>query len=156
MNITGWYYLHANGQLIYERELGDTAAEIRESEFARAMWPFDPSNREGAWTILIESLSLGADKARVFELAEKWECDDADAEAFANRMGITLAMDGDQVCASGPGFIDLAESDAGFGETKLEAMADLCKQLGLKPSKMWGATFSELLKKADAVKEETP
>jgi hypothetical protein len=39
--IEGWYYLHTNGDLIYKRELGETAADIRESSFARA--------RMGTW-----------------------------------------------------------------------------------------------------------
>jgi len=38
--IEGYYYLHMNGDLIYKRETGDTAADIRESDFAVAMWPF--------------------------------------------------------------------------------------------------------------------
>jgi hypothetical protein len=51
MALQGWYYLHTNGSLIYKRELGGTAADIRESDFARAMWPLDPADRAGAWRI---------------------------------------------------------------------------------------------------------
>ncbi len=56
----GWYYLHTNGELIYKRDLDGTAADIRESTFARALWPMEPSDREGAWRILIEGLAAGA------------------------------------------------------------------------------------------------
>ena len=73
MALEGWYYLHTNGSLIYKRELGETAADIRESDFARAMWPMDPTDRAGAWNVLVEALALGADAARVKELAAKWQ-----------------------------------------------------------------------------------
>ena len=43
-------------------------------------------------------------------------------------------------------FKNLQESIVGFGNNTLEAMADLCKKLGYKPNKMWGASFKDLLK----------
>ncbi len=141
----GWYYLHTNGSLIYKRELGGTAADIRESNFAKAMWPFDPGDREGAWRIVVEALAAGADRERVFELAGHWKCDDADADVHAEHIGVALSMDGNQWCATGPGFKDLAVSNAGFGDTKLEAMADLCSTMGYRPSKMWGTSFAKML-----------
>lgn len=142
----GWYYLHINGSLIYKRELGDgTAADIRESDFARAMWPFDPSEREGAWRILVEALALGADRAQLMELASKWGCDDEDATHYAERVEVVLSQDGNQKCATRKDFVDLQESPAGFGDTYLDAMAELCKLLGFRSSKMWGAGFADLL-----------
>ena len=75
----GWYYLHTNGDLIYKRDLDGTASDIRESTFARGLWPMDPSDRSGAWRILVESLAAEANPVRVKELADKWECNDADA-----------------------------------------------------------------------------
>lgn len=148
MAIQGWYYLHENGELIYKRELGGTASDIRESDFARVFWPVDPSDRAGAWDLLVEALAAGADKARVFEIAAKWGCDDEDAVIYAEHRGLLIDRDGNMWCASGPGFENIQESSCGFGETKLEAMAELCKSLGYKPSKMWGATFRSLLKDA--------
>ena len=68
MSISGWYYLHTNGELIYKRDLDGTAADIRESDFARALWPMDPTDRESAWTILVEALALGANEERIAEL----------------------------------------------------------------------------------------
>lgn len=149
MSIIGWYYLHQNGSLIYKRELGGTAADIRESDFAIALWPFDPEDRAGAWHICVEGLAAGADKARVMELAKLWQCDDIDAPHYAKHLGGDIFMDGDQWCAVGPGFDNLQESPAGFGDTALEAFAALAKELGYKPSKMWGHAFQSLLQDKD-------
>jgi len=156
--ITGWYYLHTNGDLIYKRELGGTAADIRESDFAKSMWPFDPEDRAGAWRILVEAKSLGAIDTRVKELAGKWGCNDADAAHYAEHIGCRLYMDGDAWCATAKKFINLQESPAGFGYTALDALATLCKELGFRGGKMWNATFAALLaKNADVpVSEAAP
>lgn len=145
MSIIGWYYLHQNGSLIYKRELGGTAADIRESPFAKAMWPVDQEDRESAWRICVEALAVGASPERVKELASKWKCDDDDAQEYAKRAGCVLKMDGDQWCATRTDFVNLQESPAGFGDTALEAMASLAKELGLRAGKMWNAGFSDLL-----------
>lgn len=146
MSIQGWYYLHENGDLIYKRDLDGTAADIRDSDFARCMWPMDPSDRAGAWDIAIEGLALGARPARVKELAGKWGLTDADADEYARRAGITLELDGNAWCATGPGFEDLQQSPAGFGATKLEAMAELAKALEIRVGKMWRQTFRDRLR----------
>jgi hypothetical protein len=144
MAIVGFYYLHTNGDLIYKRGT-DCAADIRESSFARAMWPLDPEDRETAWAILIEANALGANPQRVAELAAKWGCDDADAGHYADRLGISLDMDGDKWCAKSPSFVDLQESPAGFGGTCLAALSELCAALGYSGGKTWNATFRSLL-----------
>jgi hypothetical protein len=148
--IQGWYYLHTNGDLIYKRELGGTAADIRESDFARALWPLDPNDREMAWAIIVEGLAAGANPERIKELADKWGCDNEDALMYAEYVGCVLGVDGNQKTATRKDFEDLQLSPAGFGDTYLEAMAALCKELGYKPSKMWGSTFKNLL----AIREE--
>lgn len=146
MSIEGWYYLHTNGELIFKREIdGNMAADIRESTFARALWPCDPSDRGCAWTLLVESLAAGAKKDRVLQLATKWGCDDEDAQEYAERVGIILEPDGNAWCAKRKDFICLQESPAGFGGTALEAMANLCSELGYKPMKLWGVGFSDLV-----------
>lgn len=145
MAIEGWYYLHTNGELIYKRELDGTAADIRDSDFARALWPIDPANREMAWRILIEGLAAGAKPERIAALAATWGCDDKDARIHADICGVNLFMDSNKWCATAGNFVNLAESEAGFGDTCLEAMAELATELGYKPSKMWGATFQDLL-----------
>ncbi|MDT8900927.1 hypothetical protein [Anaeroselena agilis] len=146
MAIIGWYYLHINGDLIYKRELGDTAADIRESDMARMLWPIDPTNRATAWRILVEALALGANRQRINDLVEKWGCNNKDAHNYADYCGLNLFQDGNSWCATRQDFINLQESPSGFGDTCLEAMADLCKSLGYRPSKMWGASFEDLVR----------
>jgi len=144
----GWYYLHTNGDLIYKSDSPGMSADIRESSFARALWPINTKNRANAWQVLVEALAIGANKARVDELAKKWGCDNDDAMHYAEYLGVGLEMDGDKWCATTPGFINLQESPAGFGDTCLEALADLAKGLGFKGGKMWNATFKSLLSRS--------
>lgn len=148
MAIIGWYYLHVNGDMIYKRDLPGTDADIRESDFARGLWSVDPSNRADAWKICVEGLASGARPERILELAGKWQCDDEDAENYADHLGIVIGKDGNQKTAHRTDFTDLQASPCGFGDTYLEAMADLARQLGYKPSKMWGTTFADLCKEA--------
>jgi hypothetical protein len=150
MSIVGWYYLHENGELIYKVDHDGTAADIRDSSFARGLWPIDPNDRLGAWNLLVEALAANANRARVKELAAKWHCTDIDAANYAERVGAKISIDGPQWCATSNDFIDLQQSPAGFGDTALEAMAELCKELGYRPSKMWGASFRDLLKESAA------
>lgn len=144
MAIQGCYYLHTNGDLIYKRH-AESAADIRESDFARGLWFVDPADREGAWNILVEALASGANPQRIAELAQKWGCDDADARHYAARVGVQLNLDGTAWHASRADFINLQESPNGFGATALEAMAALAKELGYQPATMWGTSFKQLL-----------
>lgn len=146
MSIVGWYYLHENGDLIYKRDQDGTAADIRESDFARGLWPMDPQERAGAWRILVEAGAADARPARIAELADKWGCDDQDAATYAERIGVRLYRDGNQWCATRADFENLQESPAGFGETALAAFSQLAKELGYKPAKMWGSSFADLVK----------
>lgn len=145
MNIEGWYYLHTNGSLIYKRNLVGTVADIRESDFARMLWPCIPADRMSAWRMLVEATALGADQARVKELADKWGCNDTDADEYASRLGITLALDGNAWCATPSFFVNLQVSPAGFGDSKLASLAELAKALHYQPSKMWGRSFHDLV-----------
>lgn len=142
---TGWYYLHTNGDLIYKRDLEGTAADIRESDFAVGLWPINETDRLTAWNILVEGLAAGANPARVAELADLWNCNNADAEIYAQHVGVQFLQEGSQWMAVRQDFQNLQESLAGFGATKLEAMAELAKALGYRPNKMWGPTFQTLL-----------
>ena len=137
MSIEGWYYLHTNGDLIYKRDFPGVASDIRESSFAKSMWPIDTTDRAGAWRILVEALSLGANKGRIEELAKLWGCTDEDATHYAEYLSVELDVDGNYLCAKQPGFVNLQESIAGFGNTYLEALADLCKNIGFTGGKMW-------------------
>lgn len=146
MGLEGWYYLHTeSNDLIYKRELGDTAADLRESPFAKMLWPLDPTDRAGAWRIVVESLACGAKKDRVMDLAKKWGCDDSDAKIYAEHIGAKIQMDGNSWCATRGDFQNLHESSAGFGDTALEALAELCRELGYRPAKTWGHTFADLV-----------
>lgn len=145
MSIEGWYYLHTNGELIYKRELGGTAADIRESDFARCLWPMNPADRLCAWNIVVEGLAAGANKERVEELAKLWKCDDDDADIYGLHIGVQFMREGDQWMAHRLDYENLQESPVGFGPTKLEAMSELARALGYQPSKMWGASFADLL-----------
>lgn len=143
---TGWYYLHDNGMLIYKRDLDGTVADLRESDLVRMFWRFDSEERITAWTIVVEALALGAKRKRVDELVALWQCTDADASVYGEHVGIAFDMDGDHWCAKPLWFTNLQDHDAGFGKTRLEAAADLCKRLGYVAQKTWGASFADLLK----------
>ena len=146
MHSQGFYYLHTNGDLIYKRDAdGGAIADARESSFVRAVWPVYPESRACAWDILVESLAAGADKNRVFEIASKWDATNEDAANYAWALGFNLSMDGNQYCATRSDFVDLQNSPAGFGDTALEAISELVKELGYKPSKMWAASFKDLV-----------
>lgn len=142
--IIGWFYLHTNNELIYKND-PDAITDIRESDFCKAAWLWDGS-RGSAWAILIEASSIGANSDRIKELAEKWGCNNDDAKNYAKRQaGIVLEMDGNSFVAKRTDFVNLQESPCGFGESFLDAMSDLCKQLGYVRGKTWGNSFANLL-----------
>jgi hypothetical protein len=145
MSLQGWYYLHENGSLIYKSG-ADACADIRDSDLARGLWPLDPTDRAGAWRIVIEAGAAGVKPERIAELADKWRCEDRDAGHYAEYVGAHLFTDGADWCATKNDFENLQESPAGFGKTAREALTALAVALGYRPSKMWGATFHDLLK----------
>ena len=146
MSLIGWYYLHVNGDLIYKRETRGTAADIRESDLARGLWPVDPEDRAGAWKLLVEATAAGARRERIADLAAKWGCTDRDASNYADHVGFALFLDGDQWCATKQNFINVQESPVGFGPTAIDAAANLALALGYRPSKLWRAGFHDLVK----------
>ena len=139
------YYLHTNGELINKRN--HDACDYRDSDFVKMYWQFDPADRESAWALLVEALSIGANLTRIQELAELWNCDDEDALIYAGRLGIDFEVDGSMQCAHlEEYFTDIQSDPVGFGETRLEALADFCKALGFTPTKLhWHATFRQLV-----------
>lgn len=141
--MNGYYYLHTNGDLIYKPH--GEVCDLRDSDFVRAFWPIDTGNRASGWTLLVEALSLGANKDRINELADKWGCSDKDAEHYADHVGARITIDGNQFCATANDFENLQDYPAGFGSSALFALAELAKELGYKASKMWGASFQDLL-----------
>lgn len=129
MAIEGHYYLHENGDLIYKRFLGpENLPEVEPGGFVRKVWDVDPSRRQTAWFIVIEASALGARPEMLEKLREKWGLTDGDAEEFAKRTGFKLWKDGDQFCAAFHDFVNIQESQVGFGKTAVEALAELARQ----------------------------
>ena len=149
--IQGWFYLHENMDLIYKPN-PDAITDIRESDLCLSAWSWN-GERPTAWNILIEALSLGANKERIIELAEKWKCNDVDAPNYANYYGIILGSDGNSKTATLQNFINIQESPCGFGDTYLEAMSSLCKDVGFKGGKMWNKSFSDIIKEYSPAKD---
>lgn len=145
MSIQGWYYLHTNGDLIYKPDSDGVVGDFRDSDFVRGFWSLDPTDRAGAWRICVEAMAAGAKPERVKELAAKWQCDDEDAQTYAKHIGASLELDGNSWCAMRATAENIQIDAAGFGDTALEALAALCKDLGYQPTKMWGAKFTDLL-----------
>lgn len=123
MAIEGYYYLHANGDLIYKRAGEGLLEDFSNSDLIKHYWPIDPSDRAHAWLMLIEATAMGANASRVAELAQKWHCDNADALEFAKRCsGMELENDGKVYRAS----FKMRGGDEYMGEGSdyLHAMAD--------------------------------
>lgn len=126
-----YYYLHSETKNLIHKPKAcvDTDPEYFNSPFVQKVWKIDTENRFDAWQLCVEALVLGANKERVFELKEKWGLTDEDAQEFVSRLPFTLEKDGDAFCVKDPEkFINLQESQVGFGDTALEALADFAKQ----------------------------
>lgn len=146
---TDYYYLHVNGELIHKNPIAYDESDFRDSDMVVHYWRLDNTDRESAWTFLVEALTKKAtNPIRVKELAEKWHCDDTDALVYAERIGLKLFKDGNQWCATESNFVDLQESPAGFGDTALEAMGALGREIDFKTTKLyWHDSFPNFIKK---------
>ena len=67
--MSGYYYLHTNGDLIWKKFRPED-----DSTFVKKIWPIDLKDRLCAWNILIDAISMGARTERIKELAAKWQC----------------------------------------------------------------------------------
>lgn len=144
--IDGYYYLHENKSLVFKHK-GYPIEDMRDSDLVKAIWTVDGSDRCNAWGILVEASCLGADKNRIKELADKWSCDNEDGKIYCKHIGVKLSLDGDSYCATKKDFTNLQECPAGFGENVIDALSDLCKELGYRHSKLnWHKKFTELVK----------
>jgi len=123
--ITGWYYLHTNGNLIYKKDMPGIIEDFIKSDFVKRYWSVDLEKRENAWTILVEALAAGADRNRIDELANKWNCDDNDAQIFAAIRCVMLTKKELKWNAS-------KDRVTCTGNTCLGAMARLAKMFGGK------------------------
>lgn len=130
-----YYYLHTNGDLIHKPAfVVDSDSSYFDSPFVKKVWTLDTEDRGTIWILLTEALALGANKERIKELQNKWGATNDDAMIFSERAGLVLKLDGNAWCAHFNDFVNLQESQAGFGDDCLEALADLSRQ-GLTPNK---------------------
>jgi len=128
MLITGYYYLHTNGELIFKPASAvESDPAYFDSDFVRKVWTVDPSDRARAWIICTEALAMGANEARVLELAAKWQLTDEDAQVFAEHSRILLGKDGDRWYAMFEDFENVHFSQVGFGADALHALAELAR-----------------------------
>ena len=78
-----FYYLHSETKdLIWKKFEPE-----QDSPFVLKVWPCDISDRKDAWTIVLESLALGASHRRVKELCFHWNCDIEDFEHMLTIIG---------------------------------------------------------------------
>lgn len=146
MKPEGYYYLHENKDLIYKPYDDGRIADFRESDLVRAFWPLNVADRAMAWQLLIEAAAAGAKESRINGLASLWQCDDKDAQIYAEKIGVMLQMDGNKFHATKLDYTNPMESPEGFGDTALWAMVDLCKALEFKPTKLnWHSNFHDLV-----------
>lgn len=151
MATTGYYYLHTNGTLLFKHAYLDGAEqefEFRESPFAVMFWKVDAQRREDMWRVLIEALALGGEPQGITKLANMAGCNDHDAKVYAERIGVRVDSPGS---AFKWGAITRRErtsgmNHTGFGGTALEAMADLCKNMGYRANKVWPVSFEQLVR----------
>jgi hypothetical protein len=120
--------LHTNGELIFKRFRPEN-----DSPFVRRVWALDLEDRGTAWLLVIEALALGARRERIDELAAKWGLTDDDALRFVDQAkangkpAFRLFRDGDQWCATFGDFVNVQESQCGFGTIALDALAELAR-----------------------------
>jgi hypothetical protein len=108
--IVGYYYLHTDGSVLWKPIAPGLIEDFENSDLVRCYWPCDPSDRRGAYRILIEATALGADPQRLANLARQWLCSNDDVREYARREGIELVTVAGQYVASLPGFVGRADS----------------------------------------------
>lgn len=132
MNERGpFFYLHANGDLIYKSQAEER--DFLESPFALAYWPVDTLNRANAWSILVEAGAMGATPEALQRLQAAWSCDDGDGLVFAGLCGLQLQINhsrGQCICDI-PGAVGAVVS----GNSVLSALVELARFLGTRSAK---------------------
>ena len=144
MSKYGYYYLHVNGDLFYKPDSPGVEDDFSNSDFVKHYWKVDFDHRADAWRLLVEALASGANPERVLELAEKWNCTETDAIKYAQFISIELTCK-DFVWRASKRHFNGKKDDEGFGSSPLYAMADLCKNVGFKPSNVFRMEFWNLL-----------
>lgn len=121
-----YYYLHTNGDLIHKSKHYDVS-DFEESSFVKKWWVIDLDDRVDVYNMLIHASILGIRKERLKELIKYWKITNEDVPNYCKRMGLMYKMDGDAYCVRGNDFINLQESNAGFGGTLFEAICEFMK-----------------------------
>lgn len=122
--MTGWYYLHTNGDLIFKR----WEPEVEPGGFVRKVWPVNTGYRADAWTVAIEALALGARRDRIDGLVKAWGLTNVDGRVYADRAGFTLDYDEDSSrWRAYNRDIHTGPDRVGSGATVLESLADLAR-----------------------------
>jgi hypothetical protein len=131
----GYYYLHVDGKLLFKRELPGTREDLLESTFVTAFWPVDPSDRECAWRIILDSQALGAPEERIRKLADKWGCGTDDAEILLKRLGLKLLYDAPVWLVVDRDFVEFdGIMPIGSSASVIEAIIDFFRAVGGKVS----------------------
>jgi hypothetical protein len=120
----GYYYLHENKKLIYKSNTDNLLEDLLESDFVKAIWPVDSSNRSNAWTVLIEASILGALEEDILRLKDKWHCTDQDAFHFAKYSNFDIIKHSEFDWEVSNQYY----SKSGVGNNSLTAMIDFCKK----------------------------
>lgn len=127
---TAYYYLHTNGDLIYKpASVMDGDPSYFDSDFVRKVWKVDLRDRATAYLMLLEAAAMGAGKDRIEHLINHWGMTDDDAATFVSctNGAFLLFRDGDKWCATYGDFINLQESETGFGKRAIDALIALLK-----------------------------
>jgi hypothetical protein len=86
----GLYYLHKETKdLIFKKFEPEN-----DSPFVQKTWALNTSNREDAWTIVLEALALGVKIERAVELSRKWGLTFEDSVEMLKRLRPTKLMVG--------------------------------------------------------------
>ena len=125
-----YYYLHTNGDLIHKpASVVDSDPDYFDSDFVRKVWKVGLEDRAAAYLMLLEAAAMGARRDRIDHLVQHWGMTDGDCLTFVATTdeNLRLFRDGSQWCATYADFINLQESEAGFGERAIDALIDLPK-----------------------------
>lgn len=137
-----WMYLHVHGTLHFKQCYAD---ELLDSPFVRCYWPCDNS-RQSLWQVAIESLAMGVSRAEVLRVLESNKFEIDDCVNYINFLNARLSKDGNQWCVTRGDFVNLEVSPSGFGDTPMDALADLLKNVGFKGRGMWCHDINSLVK----------
>lgn len=131
--ISGYMYLHMNGDLVWQPDCDPVA--LRKNDFVRALWLIDPESRLSVWDCLLGASALSASPERVADLRSKWQVDDT--ANYLKACALIAEMDGAQWCVHASQWINPQEQPVGFGATQFDAIVALLKEIQFTQTKIW-------------------